>query len=115
MVVQFGFPRELRLLTPHSFGFVFEKPQRASTEQITVLARINDLEHPRIGFAISKKNVKHAHNRNRIKRLTRESFRLHQHFLLPMDFIILAKKGVDKLDNQVLNAVLEKLWRRYSH
>ena len=69
------------MLTPSHFTFVFQQPQRAGTPQITILGRLNSLGHPRIGLTVAKKNVKRAHERNRIKRLTRESFRLRQHEL----------------------------------
>ncbi len=81
--------------------------------QITILGRLNALGHPRIGLTVAKKNVKRAHERNRIKRLTRESFRLRQHELPSMDFVVVAKKGVADLDNRALAEALEKLWRRH--
>ncbi len=40
-----------------------------------------------------QKNVKRAHERNRIKRLAREYFRLHQHELPSMDFVVLVRRG----------------------
>ena len=95
------------MLTPSQFTFVFQQPQRAGTPQITILGRLNSLGHPRIGLTVAKKNVRRAHERNRIKRLTRESFRLRQHEL-PV-----AKKGVADLDNRALSEALEKLWRRH--
>jgi ribonuclease P protein component len=101
------------LLTPTHFTFVFQQPQRAGTPQLTILGRQNSLEHPRIGLTVAKKHVRRAHERNRIKRLTRESFRLCQHDLPAMDFVIVAKKGIAELDNQALTEVLEKLWRRH--
>ncbi len=107
------FPRKLRLLTPDQFNFVFHHPQRASTFHITILGRINTLDHPRIGLAVSKKYIKHAHARNRIKRLTREYFRLNQHLLPAMDFVVIVKKGGQELDNQTLMKILKKLWRYY--
>lgn len=112
-MVKLAFPRELRLLTPSQFTFVFQQPQRAGTPQITILGRQNSLGHPRIGLTVAKKNVKRAHERNRIKRLTRESFRLRQHELPSMDFVVVAKKGVADLDNRALSEALEKLWRRH--
>ena len=105
-MVKLAFPRELRLLTPSHFTFVFQQPQRAGTPQITILGRLNSLGHPRIGLTVAKKNVKRAHERNRIKRLTRESFRLRQHELPPMDFVVVAKRGVADLDNR-------KRWKNY--
>ncbi|AFJ49040.1 ribonuclease P protein component [Shimwellia blattae DSM 4481 = NBRC 105725] len=86
---------------------------RAGSPHITILGRQNELGHPRIGLTVAKKNVKRAHERNRIKRLTRESFRLRQHELPAMDFVVVAKKGVAGLDNQALTEALDKLWRRH--
>ena len=80
------------MLTPSQFTFVFQQPQRAGTPQITILGRLNSLGHPRIGLTVAKKNVRRAHERNRIKRLTRESFRLRQHELPAMDFVVVAKR-----------------------
>lgn len=113
-MVKLAFPRELRLLTPASFDFVFQQPKQAGTPQIMFFGRMNELGHPRIGFTIAKKQIKRAHERNRIRRLTRESFRLRQHQLPSMDFVVLAKKGAVELDNLVLAKMLEKLWHRYS-
>ncbi|MCE1644756.1 ribonuclease P protein component, partial [Enterobacter hormaechei] len=60
-MVKLAFPRELRLLTPKHFTYVFQQPQRASSPEITILGRPNELGHPRIGLTIAKKNVKRAH------------------------------------------------------
>ncbi|GAA0351836.1 ribonuclease P protein component [Morganella psychrotolerans] len=102
------------MLTPKHFNFVFQQPQRASTPEITLLGRRNELEYPRIGLTVAKKNVKRAHERNRIKRLTREFFRLHQHELPDMDFVLLVRKGVSELSNREITEALGKLWRRHS-
>ncbi|MDO1871189.1 ribonuclease P protein component, partial [Escherichia coli] len=69
-MVMLAFPRYLRLLTPSQFTFVFQQLQRAGTPQITLLARLNPLGHPRIVLTVAKKNVRRAHDRNRINRLT---------------------------------------------
>lgn len=50
-----AFPRELRLLTPRHFDYVFQQPQRASSPEITILGRLNELGYPRIGLTIAKK------------------------------------------------------------
>ncbi|WP_254521007.1 ribonuclease P protein component, partial [Salmonella enterica] len=50
-----------------------------------------------------KKNVRRAHESNLIKRLTLESFRLRQHELPAIDFVVVAKKGVADLDNRALS------------
>lgn len=112
-MIKFNFSRELRLVTPVQFKAVFQEPLKASSPQITILARPNQLALPRLGLTVAKKYVKKAHDRNRIKRVCRESFRLKQHLLPHYDFVIIAKKGVGNLDNQHLNLLLDKLWRRH--
>ena len=112
-MVKLNFSRELRLLTPIQFNSVFEQPFRASTPEIIILARKNNLEHPRLGLTVAKKHLKRAHERNRIKRLVRESFRLSQHRLPAYDFVFVAKNGIGKLDNNTFAQILEKLWQRH--
>ena len=84
---------------------------RASSPHLTLLAIPNDLTHPRLGLAIPKKALKRAVWRNRVKRLVRESFRLHQHELPPIDIVVIAKGAVRDLDNPALLQLLDKLWR----
>ena len=114
-MVKLNFPRELRLLTPEHFKYVFQQPFRASSPEITILARQNHLEHPRLGLTVAKKHLKRAHDRNRIKRLCRESFRLSQHRLPSYDFVVVAKQGIGRLDNRTLWQILDKLWLRHIH
>ncbi|PLK58421.1 ribonuclease P protein component [Candidatus Palibaumannia cicadellinicola] len=112
-MVKLTFSRKLRLLTSNHFAFVFQQPQLVSIPQLTILGRLNTLGYPRVGLTISKKHVKLAHERNRIKRVMRDSFRLHQHTLPIMDFIVIAKKGLADLDNYTLREALKIVWRRY--
>ncbi len=108
----FTYPRESRLLTPRNFSFVFEQAIPATSNTVTILARHNELDHPRLGITVPKKKVKLAVNRNRLKRCMRESFRLNAHSLPNVDIIIIAKHGINDLDNKQLNAQLDSLWRR---
>ncbi|MFM2482385.1 ribonuclease P protein component [Celerinatantimonas sp. YJH-8] len=107
-----SFGRELRLLTPVHFKRVFNQPIRVGTPQLTFLAVANELSHPRLGLAISKKSDKRAVARNRIKRHVRESFRLNQHLLPQVDIVVISKPGVSKLEDAELNRMIEKSWRR---
>lgn len=107
------FSRELRLLAPVQFQAVFNDPLRASTPQLTLLSIANHDNTPRLGLTVAKKHLKRAHDRNRIKRIVRESFRLKQHELPHHDFVFVAKGGIGKLSNQELFETLEKLWQRH--
>lgn len=107
------FPRELRLLTPSNFQFVFQQPHSVGSHQLTILGRKNTLTYPRLGLIVAKKVAKRACDRNRIKRFARESFRLQQHNLLTMDYIVIAKKGIVLMDPAELHILLDRLWVRY--
>lgn len=107
-------PKRARLLTLHEFVFVFKKPERVKTNEITLFSRFNQLGYPRIGLAISKKYVKHAHERNRIKRHMRETFRNNQHHLLDKDFVLtIRSKKIMHCNNKTLIQELEKLWSHH--
>ena len=108
---QQGFGRDLRLLKPAEYKRVFDGSIRVATRYLTLLARPNDLGHPRLGLAISRKSVKLAVNRNQIKRQVRESFRLNQELLGGIDVVIMARGGVETWDWQELRATLEGKWR----
>ncbi|SHI23708.1 ribonuclease P protein component [Ferrimonas marina] len=112
--VRYTFGRELRLLTPGDFKSVFANPVRAASPQLTLLACTNGKDHPRVGLTVAKKHVKKACQRNRIKRVIRDSFRLQQHQLPNVDIVVIAKKGVDEMDNADLHKLADKLWRKLS-
>jgi ribonuclease P protein component len=115
-VVQFRFSKALRLLTPADFKQVFDRAElRVSSKELLILARINCFDHPRLGLVIAKKHVRRAVQRNRIKRVIRERFRQQQAALLGtrgIDTIVLARGGIDKLDNAALQHLLDGLWHQ---
>lgn len=114
-MTELTYPRELRLLTPSDFTPVFKNPVVASSPAFTLLALSNNRENPRLGLTIAKKRVKKAHDRNRVKRLIRESFRLRQHQLPNIDVIVMAKNGTESFNNEELFKHLDKLWKKITH
>ncbi|EAR62568.1 ribonuclease P protein component [Neptuniibacter caesariensis] len=112
-MTEFRFPRRLRLLTGRDFQFVFDDAQLKVPDQpLLILARPNNLGQPRLGFVISKKNVRQAVKRNRVRRIIRESFRLNQHSLPSVDIIILARKGIGEMENEAIHKLMKKSWSR---
>lgn len=108
-----GFPRHVRLLTAGDYIKVFARPVRSSDRYFTVLARHDDRrETARLGLAVAKKHVHRAVDRNRIKRLVRESFRRRKAALKGLDIVVLVKPGIQKADNSTLSASLQTHWRR---
>ena len=112
-MVHLDFPKSHRLLNPSDFQGVFdEAPLRASHRLFLMLARPNGHEHPRLGLIIAKKHIRLASRRNRLKRLIRETFRHQQQTLGGIDVIVMARKGMDQLDNPSLIQQLNGQWRR---
>ncbi|MCV2886542.1 ribonuclease P protein component [Aestuariibacter sp. AA17] len=109
-----SFSRELRLLSPSHFEYVFADAIPAVSPHLTLLARKNESNHPRIGITLSKKRVRKAHDRNRLKRLIRESFRLNQHNLPDIDIVVVGKSQLDTLSNEQVYQLLSKLWKKLS-
>jgi ribonuclease P protein component len=102
-----GFSPDHRLHTAAAFGRVFAGPARSSDRFFTVLARSSGGTHARLGLTVSRRNAKRAVDRNRIKRLARESFR-HQLALPPWDFVVLARAGADRAERSLLRASLDQ-------
>lgn len=74
--------------------------------------RLNDLGHPRLGLAISKRVSKRAVDRNRIKRLIRESYRRARLELPPVDLMVMAREQACSLPGPELLAELQQLWKK---
>jgi len=108
----FTFPRHARLLKPTEYSRVFKNPVRSSDRLLTILAVTNGVNHARLGLAISKKNAKRAVDRNRIKRLVRESFRLNMHKMPDIDLVVMAKPVTKNADNQQILQSLQQHWNR---
>ena len=113
-MTSYTFTRELRLLTPAQFKSVFSNPIKASSAEITLLAIPNSEQHPRLGLTVAKRYVKRANQRNRIKRVIRDSFRLNQHDIPHLDIVVMVRNGVMEMENAEINKLIEKLWRKLS-
>ena len=112
-VVSQDFSRDKRLLTARHFKAVFDSPTgKVPGKSLLILARENGLDHPRLGLVIGKKSVKLAVQRNRLKRLMRDSFRLNQQSLAGLDIVIVARKGLGEVENPELHQHFGKLWKR---
>jgi len=112
-MTDFAFLRGSRLLNAGDYRTVFNGAKvKVSDKHLLILACPNQLSRPRVGLVIAKKHVRLANQRNRIKRLIRESFRLQQHELPDLDIVVLARPGLGTLDNPALQQLLRDSWKR---
>lgn len=102
------FDKTRRLLTKSDYDNVFQEAKKLVTSEFIVLYRENTVGHARLGLALSKKMIAKAHDRNRIKRMLRETFRAR--CLPSVDIVILARSGVSKVKNTIIIAKLGTLW-----
>ncbi|MCK5332758.1 ribonuclease P protein component [Candidatus Parcubacteria bacterium] len=105
--------KQFRIRKQKDFENVFSKGRYISEKFLSLKIVGNDLDISRFGFIISNKVSKKAVERNRSKRLLRESIRLLQDKIGPQtDFVFIAKKDIIGKDFEEVNACVEKLLRR---
>ncbi|MGN6227250.1 ribonuclease P protein component [Dyella sp.] len=107
-----GLPREARLCRAGDFAALRQASGRFGGRCFSVRYRQNELGHARMGLAISKRVSKRAVERNRIKRLARESFRRIRHDLPAVDLVLMAREQAAGLPGTELLAELDALWRK---
>ncbi|MBI4694197.1 MAG: ribonuclease P protein component [Gammaproteobacteria bacterium] len=104
------FPRTHRLLDSSSFDLTFRSGNRTGDSYFAVYRRPNELSHPRLGIAVSRKAVRNAAARNRIKRLIRESFRRIAQRLPEVDFVVQVRGAAQEQTNARLSSSLSRLF-----
>ena len=108
-----GFARHQRLCCAADFKGVFDVALfKVHQPTFLLLAIPTQLRNGRIGLVVAKKKVRRAHERNRVKRLARESFRLHQQQLAHFDIVIMPKQGVEAVSNADIHLQLQLAWQK---
>ena len=104
----------MRLLTAGDYARVFKRAEKSSGKALTVLARRSDRQWPRLGLAIPRKQIRKSVERNRVKRLVRESFRRHQELLRGLDVVVIGRSDLAHKSSESLYRCLEKHWQQIS-
>jgi len=76
------------------------------------LSRANGKKAGRLGLAISKKSCRLAVQRNRLKRVVRESFRLHKEALSGLDVVVMSRPTASRASNRTLFDSLARHWQK---
>ena len=107
------FPRCARIRTSAEYQAVFSEGSRVSGACFRLhFAEGEAFPKPRLGIAVSKRVDKSAVARNRIKRVCRDYFRLHQQNFRAAEYVLIAKPEAAKTLAMAWRADLEKLFHR---
>jgi ribonuclease P protein component len=106
------FPRTLRLIKPDDYRRTFRRGRRVGDSLFTIVAARSNRDHARLGLAIARKAARRAVDRNRLKRIVRETFRHEQARLAGWDLVVLARPAAVTAPNDVLHRSLVALWQR---
>ena len=94
----FGLPKEARLRKRADFLRVYQRGVRFEGRFMTVFILPASTDRHRVGITATKKAIGKAHDRNRAKRLLRESFRLSRAeldaFEAKYDWVLNARRSI---------------------
>lgn len=100
------------MLTKSAYAAVFAEAERRNSAHFSVLIRLSPTGFARLGLAISRRQATSAVERNRIKRIVRESFRLHTDALPSIDLVVMLRTPTRGISSAVLRDELVLLWNQ---
>jgi ribonuclease P protein component len=105
-------PVRLRLRRKGDFDAAYARGRRLNDGFFTVISTANQLGVPRLGLAVAVRAAGGAVARNRIRRIIRESFRLHQRSLPACDLVVSVRPKAREVPARALHESLAVLWRK---
>lgn len=91
---------------------MFARGRRQADDDFVVIWAPSPAARPRLGLAISKRRAKRAVDRNRIKRVVRESFRHAAADLPDVDVVVLARQATHRRTRRQLFDSLTQHWHK---
>jgi ribonuclease P protein component len=112
MTTGFGLPPVARLRRAADFAALRHAPGRLDTRYFLIRYRPSDGELCRMGLAVSRRVSKRAVDRNRIKRVARESFRHARARIPALDVMLIARQPAASVTTALLRNDLDAAWPR---
>lgn len=105
-----SFSRAQRLLSKSEFDAVYQSGRKFGDPHFLIIAYNSQRSHPRLGLSVSARTVGNAVNRNRIKRIIRDSFRQISFRLPAVDIVVNTRNAASEASNATLRSSLENHW-----
>ena len=105
----FSLTKQSKLIKTDDFSSVFNFRKRIASKFLVMRFKPNELDLPRLGLIVAKKTAKLAVNRNYMRRVLRELFRLSQHEIAALDLVIQVQKNFEKPDYSVIKKEFDGL------
>jgi ribonuclease P protein component len=117
--MKFSFPKHEKLKSRSIINQLFVKSSVVMHHPIRLLSLslTEEFKNNLVGVTVSKRNFKHAVDRNRIKRQLREAYRLNQHVLKaktssPNAFMIMFV-GKEELKSEILHQKVKESFEKW--
>ena len=105
----FRFTKQAKIVKTDDFSSVFNLRKRIANKHLVMRYRLKEVNIARLGLIVSKKTAKLAVQRNYMRRVLRELFRLNQHRLPAVDLVVQIQKAFEKPDFMVIQQEFEHL------
>ena len=110
------FTKKAKLIKTDEFSSVFNFRKRISAKFLALHYQPNQIGRARLGLVVGKKVAKRAVDRNYMRRVLREFFRMQQHEINHVDLVIRVQKKFDKEDfiqiKQEFDSLIAKINQR---
>jgi ribonuclease P protein component len=110
----FKFIRQAKIVKTDDFSSVFNLRKRIASPHLVMRYRLNEASMPRLGLIVSKKTAKLAVQRNYMRRVLRELFRLNQQQLPEVDLVVQVQKTFEKPEFMLVKQEFESLLLKLS-
>ena len=101
-----------KLRTAAEFERARKGRERHGDAFFQIFCAANEAGVARLGMAVGTRAIGNAVKRNRLRRLIRESFRMHRHELPAIDVFVTARAPARAAKNAEIFASLLSLWRQ---
>ncbi len=105
-------PARLRLRRKKDFDAVYARGRRLGDGYFGMTAVSNAEGAPRLGLAVAVRIAGGGVERNRLRRVIKESFRLHQEQIPAVDLVVSARPKARDAAGKLLHESLEGLWKK---